>query len=231
MVRSGTGAQDGPGAVKVRFKLFHLGSILAEICGWTLRSVVGALQGAAILSPACHNSLQAVGVNGKFASHSDVRLAGVALLSKRAQGGTGKLIEGVKRGVQGPWGFVRRCCFLGFALALAACTNLKGSFEVTPFLNEQITGDTWRACLAREYQAQARAQIRASRNWSDAIRLADKGRAALASPEPLGRENPCQCAKAEARSEALAVSVERGADTTAIRKGLDEARAACAPPR
>ena len=78
---------------------------------------------------------------------SDVRLAGVALLSKRAQGGTGKLIEGVKRGVQGPRGFVRRCCFLSLPFALLACASLSGSFDVTPFLNEQITGDTGRHLL------------------------------------------------------------------------------------
>lgn len=110
----------------------------------------------------------------------------------------------MKRGVHGPWGFVRRCCFLGLAFALAACTILPGSFEVTPFLNEQITGDTWRACLAREYQAQARHAVRNGRNWALAIRLADKGRAALEGPEPAPHENRCECAKAEARGEANA---------------------------
>jgi hypothetical protein len=175
--------------------------------------------------------LQGAGVNGKFNSLFDVRLAGVALLSKRAQGGTGKLIEGVKRGVQGPWGFVRRCCFLGFGLSLAACTILPGSFEVTPFLHEQITGDTWRACLAREYQAHARAEVRAGRRWATAIRLADKGRAALAGPERAPWSSPCDCAKAEARRDVLAIRVEFGRDTTAIRKSLDEAAAACAAAR
>lgn len=188
--------------------MFQFRSILAEICGWTRRPVVGALQGAAILSPACHNCLQAAGVNGKFVSHSDVRLAGVALLSKRAQGGTGKLIEGVKRGAPGPWGLVRRCCFLSLPLALAACATLPGSFAVTPFLNEQITGDTWRACLAREYQAQARYAVRHGRNWAEAIRLADKGRAALTRPEPAFGENRCECAKAEARGEVQAACAQ-----------------------
>ena len=180
-----------------------------------------------------HNVLQVAGGNENFDSHSDVRLAGVALLSKRAQGGTGKLIEGVKRGVQGPRGFVRRCCFLAPALgfALAACSNLGGSFEVTPFLRESITGDTWRACLAREYQLQARQEVRNGRNWREAIRLADKGRAALAAPEPTSPQNPCECAKAEARREALETLDARGTDTTAMRKSLDEAQAACASPR
>ncbi|MEQ1865821.1 MAG: hypothetical protein ABL996_14380 [Micropepsaceae bacterium] len=89
-------------------------------------------------------------------------------------------------------------------MTLAACASLPGSFEVTPFLNEQITGDTWRACLAREYQVQARQAVRHGRNWAEAIRLADKGRAALASPEPALRENSCDCGKAEARGEANA---------------------------
>jgi hypothetical protein len=229
--------------------LFQLGAILAEICGWTDRPVVEALHSPAILSPECHNALQGGGVNEKFISHSDVRLAGVALLSKRAQGGTGKLIEGVKRGVQGPRGFVRRCYFLGLSLALSACV---GSFDVGPFLREQITGDTWRACLAREYQVQARLEVRAGRKWNSAIRLAAKGEAALdgRSPEPeatpadLGQdrmqlltalvnrdENPCDCAKAQARFDGWVVKHERGADTAAVRAGFDEALGACAPSR
>lgn len=220
------------GAVKVRFKLSQLGAFFAEFGAWTLRTVVLTLHSGTILKPKGHNNLNVAGRNENFNSHSDVRLAGVALLSKRAQGGTGKLIEGVKRGVQGPRDFVRRCCFLVLGLALAACANLEGSFDVTPFLHEQITGDTWRACLAREYQLQARLEVRAGRHWNEAIRLADKGRAALAGPEPAARhQNPCECAKAQARHDAWVMQDERGADTTAIRKSLDEASIACAAPR
>ena len=191
--------------------------------------------------------LNVAGRNENFNSHSDVRLAGVALLSKRAQGGTGKLIEGVKRGVQGPWDFVRRCCFLSLGLALAACSNLPGSFEVTPFLHEQITGDTWRACLAREYQLQARLEVRSGRHWNTAIRLSDKGRAALdrqpIEPEPstarpllnaalTNRDrNPCECAKAQARFDAWAIQEGRGVDTSAAHKAFDEALPACTSPR
>jgi hypothetical protein len=120
---------------------------------------------------------------------------------------------------------------VALGLLLAACANLPGSFEVSPFLHEQITGDTWRSCLAREYQAQARAEIRAGRKWATAIRLADKGRAALAGPEPPARANPCDCAKAEARRNTLALHIELGRDTAALRKSLDEAAASCAASR
>ncbi len=120
---------------------------------------------------------------------SDVRLAGDALSKGRANGGTGRLIEGVKRGVRGLQGFVRRCCFVGvLASVLAACTFVDETLQVSPFLREQITGDTWNACLAREYQSQARVQVRTGRQWQAATTLASKGRQALlgeaVEPEP-----------------------------------------------
>ena len=158
-----------------------------------------------------------------IARFSDVRLAGVALLRKRAQGGTGKRIEGVKRGVHGLTGQARRCCFVLLAGAvLAACTTLFETFEVGPFLKEQITGDTWRACLAREYQAQARARVRADRDWTEAAAWAAKGRAALGgeevapapgAPAALAKRT-CACATAQARFDAAS-------------KAFDEALAAC----
>jgi hypothetical protein len=159
---------------------------------------------------------------------SDVRLAGVALLSERANGGTGKRIEGVKRGVQGARHFVRRCCFVVLVLPFPACANLADSFETTPFLREQITGDTWRACLAREYQFQARAVVRADRQWADATTLAAKGRAALDGPNTPGA---CDCAKADARREALLLKEARGAAEEPDRAALAEAQAACAKSR
>jgi len=159
---------------------------------------------------------------------SDVRLAGVALLSERANGGTGKRIEGVKRGVQGARHLVRRCCFLALALATAACADFPDSFDTTPLLREQITGDTWRACLAREYQAQARAQVRAGRRWTPATELAAKARAALEGPNTDGS---CACATAEARRDAWALKQARGTDAPADRTAVEEADAACAKSR
>ena len=150
-----------------------------------------------------------------FTRFSDVRLAGVALLSKRANGDTGKRIEGVKRGVQGLGDLVRRCCFWAVFGALSACQT----FEVGPFLKEQITGDTWRACLAREYQRQAKTAVRTSRNWDKATALATKGQAALDGVEvaPIFGKATCPCATAQARFDA-------GAET------FDAARAACHTP-
>jgi hypothetical protein len=156
---------------------------------------------------------------------SDVRLAGVALLSKRAQGGTGKRIEGVKRGVQGPTGHARRCCFLALSLALCGCA-LSESFEVGPFLREQITGDTWRACAAREYQFYARARVRGDRDWTEASVWAAKGRAALASANSHAGADACACGRVHALSDMLA---SKGDDALQVR--LDEARAACTTSR
>jgi hypothetical protein len=147
-----------------------------------------------------------------FTRFSDVRLAGVALLNERANGGTGKCIEGVKRGVQDLGDLVRRCCFWAVFGALAACQT----FEVGPFLKEQITGDTWRACLAREYQLQAKIAFRSGRNWDKASSLAAKGQAALDGEDiaPILGRRTCPCATAQARVDAAAMT-------------FDEARAAC----
>lgn len=140
-----------------------------------------------------------------FTRFSDVRLAGVALLSKRANGDTGKRIEGVKRGVQGLGDLVRRCCFWAVFSGISAC----GTLDVGPFLKEQITGDTWRACLAREYQRQAKIQVRTDRNWGEATRLAERGQAALDGgdiPATYGKKT-CPCATAQARLDASAPDV------------------------
>lgn len=188
-----------------------------------------------------------------FTRFSDVRLAGVALLSERAIGGTGKRIEGVKRGVQGPRDLVRRCCFLALLSLPAACADLGDSFDVTPFLREQITGDTWRACLAREYQFQARAQLRPGRNWSEATRLAAKGRAALNGAEvtpadPTTPElaaararldaaltarsrNPCDCATAQGKFDGWLETAGRDGNVAAYPQAFDTAVRACEAPR
>jgi hypothetical protein len=95
---------------------------------------------------------------------------------------------------------------------LAACQT----FEVGPFLKEHITGDTWRACLAREYQYQAKLAVRANRDWDKATALAAKGKAALDGVEvaPMFGRRTCPCAAAQARVDAAAST-------------FDEARAAC----
>jgi hypothetical protein len=177
---------------------------------------------------------------------SDVRLAGEALLTGQANGGTGKLIEGVKRGARGLGGLVRRCC-LGAALALsvAACAT----FDVSPFLREQITGDTWRACLAREYQSQARQQVRNGRNWAEATHLAAKGRLSLEGgtprPDPVpegladrnralaaavsARGRTCDCATATARLDGwtVALAQDPGRDQADFAAAFDAALSTC----
>ena len=170
---------------------------------------------------------------------SDVRLAGDALSKGRANGGTGRLIEGVKRGVRGLQGFVRRCCFVGaVASVLPACSYFDETLQVSPFLREQITGDTWNACLAREYQTQARFQVRSGRQWQAAITLATKGRRALLAesvdPEPAApalsqqaapalsqqrvqmlnalsnrTRNPCDCAKVQGRYDGWIIALNQ----------------------
>lgn len=177
---------------------------------------------------------------------SDVRFAAQALLTGQAIGGSGKLIEGVKRGARGLGGLVRRCCFgAAPALVLAACAT----FDVSPFLREQITGDTWRACLAREYQAQSRQQVRNGRNWAEATHLAAKGGLSLDGgeprPEPVpealadrdralsvavsSRGRTCDCATATARLDGWAVALVQDAarDQAVFATSFDAALSRC----
>ena len=180
---------------------------------------------------------------------SDVRLAGGALQKVQAIGGTGKRNVGVKRGVQGPRDFVRRSCFWTLFAALGACAPLTDTLEVTPFLREQVTGDTWRACAAREYQSQARMQARAGRHWTQAARLAAKGRSALNGdrPEPenvpdtlrqqrdwldklqTNQKSTCACATAQARLDGWSVALEQdpGRDQTTYLTAFNAAASAC----
>lgn len=176
---------------------------------------------------------------------SDVRLAGVAFSKRQAIGGTGKLIEGVKRGARRLRALVRRCCFWAPLLALSACSTL----EVSPFLKEQITGDSWKSCLAREYQAQARFQVRYGRNWDEGMRLSDKGRMALAGseitlwPVPASLSarrtqldqaittsgRTCGCAKAQAALDGWINALEQDPDRdqTTFAERFDAAKAEC----
>ena len=176
---------------------------------------------------------------------SDVRLAGVAFSKRQAIGGTGKLIEGVKRGARRLRALVRRCCFWAPLLAVSACSTL----EVSPFLKEQITGDSWKSCLAREYQAQARFQVRYGRNWDEAVRLSDKGRMALSGSETPPWTAPatlsarrtlldqsisasgrtCGCAKAQAALDGWILALEQDPkrDQTTFAERFDAARSEC----
>ena len=85
---------------------------------------------------------------------------------------------------------------------IAACASFDDSFHVTPFLREQITGDSWRACLAREYQVQTRIVLREGRNWAEASRFSAKGWAALRS-EPVAPWGVTEFELTEGRRTAL----------------------------
>jgi len=139
------------------------------------------------------------------------------------------------------------------AAALAGCAGLSDTFEVEPFLREQITGDTWRACLAREYQRQARVQLRFGEDWGAATLLASKGRAALAGEEvapeiaattelaaarqaletALNRrnENQCDCAVVQGKYDGWSIASGRKLDTGPIRTAFDGALKTCTTPR
>jgi hypothetical protein len=151
----------------------------------------------------------------------------------------------MKRGAQSQGGFVRRSCFWIPFLSLSACAT----FGVTPFLREQITGDTWRACLAREYQAQSRYQVRHGRHWDEATMLAWKGRQSLDNqdpkPEPVpatltsrwqsltaaisSKGHTCGCASAQAKLDGWTVALgqDPNRDQAPFQAGFDKAMEAC----
>ena len=151
---------------------------------------------------------------------------------------------------------------LGSLIALlavlgAGCVSLDDTFEVTPFLHEQITGDSWRACLARDYQFQTRLILRQGRDWAAASRFSAKGwmvlnegdaapwspaefdsdgqrveldqaRSALAALLAGKAAAPCPCAQAQAAYDGwLAASVRPGANVSAAHSGFTEALATC----
>ncbi len=140
-------------------------------------------------------------------------------------------------------------------LSVGACASLDDSFRVTPFLREQITGDTRRACLAREYQVQTRFVVRDNRDWVEASRFSAKGWAALNGDEVrhwnaaqfglektrVGAEqlalemalaqadaDPCNCAKAEAAYDGWLAAAVHGADNQGqVEKNFRDALAVC----
>jgi hypothetical protein len=110
------------------------------------------------------------------------------------------------------------CAAAVFAVLVAGCATIGDTFNVTPFLREQITGDTWRACLAREYQVQTRLVLSEGRHWGVASRFSDKGWSALRGEAvapwavgsfDLGAERQAQLEKG--RAELDAALANRGA--------------------
>jgi hypothetical protein len=150
--------------------------------------------------------------------------------------------------------FAPRWLIVG-VLSVGACTSLDDSFRVTPFLREQITGDTRRACLAREYQMQTHFVVRDNRDWLEASRFSAKGWTALEGDEVrhwtavqfglektrVGSEqlelevalseadaDPCNCAKAEAAYDGWLAAAARGADNQGqVEKNFSDALAVC----
>lgn len=140
-------------------------------------------------------------------------------------------------------------------LSVAACSSLGDTFQVTPFLREQITGDTKRACSAREYQAQVRFALRDNRDWLEASRLSAKGWAALRGETVVRWEAlqfglketrlgaaqleldtelrhpaamPCACARAEAAYDGWLAAAARGANNQdQVEKNFRDALVAC----
>jgi len=67
-----------------------------------------------------------------------------------------------------------RIVAVGAMIVLAGC----GTFTAESYLSEEISGDTFTACLAREYQDRATSEAYVDCNWVDTARIVEKGRAA-----------------------------------------------------
>jgi OOP family OmpA-OmpF porin len=76
---------------------------------------------------------------------------------------------------------ISRLIALGSLLALAGC----GTWTAESYLHETISGDSFIACLAREYQERATSEAYVDCNWVDTAAIVAKGRAAAAGETVL----------------------------------------------
>lgn len=76
---------------------------------------------------------------------------------------------------------ISRLIALGTFLVLAGC----GTWTAESYLHETISGDTFNACLAREYQERATSEAYVDCNWVDTAAIVAKGRAAAAGETVL----------------------------------------------
>ncbi|MDO9125559.1 OmpA family protein [Parvibaculum sp.] len=76
---------------------------------------------------------------------------------------------------------ISRLIALGSFLVLAGC----GTWTAESYLHEDIQGDTFNACLAREYQDRATSEAYVDCNWVDTATIVAKGRAAAAGETVL----------------------------------------------
>ena len=76
---------------------------------------------------------------------------------------------------------ISRLIALGTFLVLAGC----GTWTAESYLHETISGDSFNACLAREYQERATSEAYVDCNWVDTAAIVAKGRAAAAGETVL----------------------------------------------
>ena len=76
---------------------------------------------------------------------------------------------------------ISRLIALGSFLVLAGC----GTWTAESYLHEDIQGDSFNACLAREYQDRATSEAYVDCNWVDTAAIVAKGRAAAAGETVL----------------------------------------------
>jgi len=76
---------------------------------------------------------------------------------------------------------ISRLIALGSFLVLAGC----GTWTAESYLHQDIQGDSFNACLAREYQDRATSEAYVDCNWVDTAVLVAKGRAAAAGETVL----------------------------------------------
>ncbi|PCJ68438.1 MAG: hypothetical protein COA62_14825 [Rhodobiaceae bacterium] len=67
-----------------------------------------------------------------------------------------------------------RMIAVGAMFGLAAC----GTWHAESYLSEEISGNDFNACLAREYQDRATSEAYVDCNWVDTARIVERGRAA-----------------------------------------------------
>jgi len=72
-----------------------------------------------------------------------------------------------------------------FAIFMAGCTGINGTFLVDPLIEEDITPSDFNSWLAHEYQRRTQVERDVDMEWTHAGRLAEKGYAALNGEQVL----------------------------------------------
>ena len=114
-----------------------------------------------------------------------------------------------------------RMIAVGAMLSVAAC----GTWHAESYLSEEISGNDFNACLAREYQDRATSEAYVDCDWIDTARIVERGRAAASGQTVLPYDPANYAVLPEALGE---LQDARGRLLAALDNGGRDSDRACA---